>query len=68
MLSSEYPTLSLAEVHKAIGFCLENCADLDQYVASCDHEVDPNRGAAQHTPSLEELRKRVEAARGVERA
>ncbi len=68
MLSSEYPTLSLAEIHKAIAFYLENHLDVDQYVASCDCEVDQHRAAAQPTPSLEALRQRAEAARGIESA
>ncbi len=68
MLSSEYPTLPLAEIHKAIAFYLEHRSDVDQYVATCNRDVDQHRTAASSTPTLAALRSRVEAARGVESA
>jgi uncharacterized protein (DUF433 family) len=68
MLLSEYPTLPLAEIHKAIAFYLENRSDIDEYVTSCGREVEQHRAAASSTPSLEELRRRADAARGVESA
>ncbi len=68
MLLSEYPTLPLAEIHKAIAFYLENRSDVDQYVGICNRELEQHRAAVSSTPSLEELRRRAEAIRGVESA
>ena len=68
MLWSEYPTLPLATIHRAIAFYLEQRSDVDKYIATCDREVAQHRAAAPSTPTLAELRSRVEAARGVESA
>ncbi|MCE9552515.1 MAG: DUF433 domain-containing protein [Planctomycetes bacterium] len=68
MLLSEYPALPLADIHKAIAFYLENRSDVDQYAAMCNRESEQLRAAASSTPSLEELRRRAEATRGVESA
>jgi uncharacterized protein (DUF433 family) len=35
MLHQQYPTLSLALIHRVIAFYLDNQADVDSYVAQC---------------------------------
>jgi hypothetical protein len=45
MLAEEFPTLSLALIHKTIGFYLENRADIDTYIAQC-----ATRSSATHRP------------------
>ena len=42
MMAGEYPTLSLATIHKVIAFYLENRDEVDRYMAECDAE--PRRG------------------------
>ena len=59
MLASEYPTLSLATIHKAIAFYLEHRAAIDRYLAECSAVLTMQREAASHTPSLGELRQRL---------
>lgn len=61
MLFCEYPTLSLALIHKVIAFYLENKKEVDDYVAQCQAEMDRQRAAAVKGPSMAELRKRLEA-------
>ena len=68
MLAGEYPTLSLAEIHKTLAFYLENRQSVDEYITSCNHEIEKRRAVAPPNPSLEELRQRSEASRGVESA
>lgn len=59
LLSAEYTTLSLAVIHKIIAFYLENRSAVDQYMASCDAELQQCREAARHGPSVVELRQRL---------
>src|SRR5262245_34475575 len=60
MLAEEYPTLSLALIHKVIAFYLENQAEVDAYMAGQrallrrQEEETPLRG-----PTLEEMRARL---------
>jgi len=68
MLLSEYPSLPLADIHKAIAFYLEHRSDVDQYAATGNREIEQHRALPSATPSLEELRRRAEATRGVESA
>jgi uncharacterized protein (DUF433 family) len=56
-----FPTLSLALIHKVIGFYLENQLDVDAYVATCDVEMERQRAAAQRGPDMAELRRRLAA-------
>ena len=64
MLASEYPTLSLALVHRLIAFYLENASDVDQYVSEQSAIVDAMRRSATGGPSVSELRARVQTASG----
>jgi uncharacterized protein (DUF433 family) len=66
MLQAYYPTLSLALIHKIIAFYLENEADVDAYMATQDREVQRQIAAARPSPTLAELRKRLEAKRRAE--
>jgi uncharacterized protein (DUF433 family) len=65
MLAEEYPTLSLALLHKTIAFYLENQADVDAYVARCRDEIDQQAAAAPRGPGLAELRRRLAARRAL---
>jgi hypothetical protein len=66
MLACEYPTLSLALVHKVIAFYLENADEVDKYVTTCQTAVALLRAGAGKGPSLAELRRRMEGLRQVE--
>jgi uncharacterized protein (DUF433 family) len=68
MLSEQFPTLSLALIHKVIAFYLENRAEVDVYVANYEAELEQQRSAAPKGPSLAELRRRLESLRQVEKA
>ena len=61
MLLAEFPTLSLALIHKALGFYLENRAEIDAYVAASDRACEEQRLAASKGPTLEELRNRLQS-------
>lgn len=68
MLACEYPTLSLALLHKIIAFYLENRIDVDEYVGRCQKEIDRQRAIPSEGPSVAELRQRLEAIRGAGRS
>ena len=68
MLIEQFPTLSLALIHKVIAFYLENRAEVDAYVANYEAELEEQRAAAPKGPSLAELRRRLESLRQVEKA
>jgi uncharacterized protein (DUF433 family) len=68
MLSEQFPTLSLALIHKVIAFYLENRAGVDDYVAKYEAELEQQRAVAPKGPSLAELRRRLESLRQVEKA
>jgi len=59
MLLCEFPTLSLALIHKSLGFYLENQAEVDGYVATEERASEHQRAATPHGPSLQELRRRM---------
>ena len=61
MLFGEFPTLSLASVHKLIAFYLENQAEVDAYVAASEEQVREQTSAAVRGPSLADLRRRLQA-------
>jgi uncharacterized protein (DUF433 family) len=62
-LVGQFPTLSLALIHKVIAFYLENQAEVDKYaeaeLAACERLRAEGPGA----PSLVELRERLEKKR-----
>jgi uncharacterized protein (DUF433 family) len=66
MLACQFPTLSLALIHKAIAFYLENRDAVDRYVVEDDAEIERQRAASPKGPSLAELRRRLEARRRAE--
>jgi uncharacterized protein (DUF433 family) len=59
MMACEYPTLSLATIHKVIGFYLENRCEVDRYVAECDADMEMIAAVPRHGPTVEELRERL---------
>ena len=59
MLASEYPTLSLATIHKVIAFYLEHCEEVDAYVAECDAAIEAQRAVTPRGPTSDELRQRL---------
>lgn len=59
MLLGQFPSLSLALIHKVIAFYLEHQAEVDLYVANRGLEVERHRAAAIVSPDLAELRRRV---------
>jgi uncharacterized protein (DUF433 family) len=65
-LWEQFPTLSLALIHKVLGFYLENKDQVDDY---CRKEEEAFEAIAEAAPSkfpLAELRKRLEAKRRAE--
>jgi len=63
MLASEYPSVSLSQVHKVIAFYLENRVAVDEYIARSAGETERQRSLAPKGPSALELRKRMETMR-----
>jgi uncharacterized protein (DUF433 family) len=61
-----YPTLTLAQVYRAIAFFLENEADVRALIAENARIVEGLKAAAAPTPSIEELRRRLAAKRRAE--
>src|SRR5262249_25224931 len=66
MVVCQYPTLSLALVHKVIAFYLENRPEVDAYVTACRTELDRQRDSNPSRLDLAELRRRLEARRRAE--
>jgi uncharacterized protein (DUF433 family) len=60
-LCEVFPTLPLAVAHKVIAFYLDNAADVDQYVSSCEAEMEKQRAAVPRGPDRAELRRRLAA-------
>ncbi len=60
MIWAEYPTLTLATIHKVIAFYLENKEDVDAYIARVDAKAEELRAKSPKGPSLTELRRRLE--------
>ena len=61
MILAEYPTLSLALIHKVLGFYLDNRAEIDAYVAASGRACDEHRMAGSKGPTLQELRSRLQS-------
>jgi hypothetical protein len=55
MLACEYPSLSLAEIHKVIVFYSENRVDVESYIAGCESQIDEQRSSAK-TGTCESIR------------
>jgi uncharacterized protein (DUF433 family) len=52
MLVDHFPTLSLALIHKILGFYLENQAEVDAYIARCRQEIERQAAAPPQGPDL----------------
>lgn len=63
MIWEHYPTLPLALIHKVIAFYLENRADVESYIAEHDKEIERQMALPRTTPTLAELKQRMEARR-----
>lgn len=63
MILGEFPTLSLALIHKAIAFYLENQAEAEEYLRREREQVGAQRSQATAGPRLSELRERMKAMR-----
>ena len=59
-IAVEYPTLSLAHIHKTLAFYLENRAEVDAYVAECHEHIDRMMAAYVPSPSVLRIRRLVE--------
>ena len=59
MLLAQFPTLSLAQIHKTIAYYLDHAAEVDAYVANCSQAVARQRTASPSPPSPNELRQRL---------
>ena len=63
MLWSEYPSVPLPLIYKAIAYYLENQADVDAYLARCKNEIEQQRRRAAPGPTVAEMRQRLQAQR-----
>jgi uncharacterized protein (DUF433 family) len=61
-----YPTLSLAQIYRAIAFHLEHAAEIRMLIDQNEAAVERLRSGAAPTPSLAELRTRLERRRRAE--
>lgn len=68
MLQEQFPTLSLATIHKVIAYYLDNFDEANAYVARCRAEIDRQATELPRGPSMDELRKRLAAQRKAESA
>ena len=59
MLFGQFPSVPLALIHKVIAFYLENQAEVDAYIASCEAETSRQRAETPVSPDLNELRRRA---------
>src|SRR5689334_329400 len=66
MIVCHFPTLPLALVHKVIAFYLENQREVSEYIAAHDREIERQMSMPQTTPTLVQLRARLEAQRKAE--
>ena len=57
----QYPTLSLALIHKVIAFYLENRTEVDRYVATCNDELSRQRGTNPKRLDVTTLRQRLDS-------
>lgn len=59
MLACQFPTLSLALIHKILAFYLENRAAADVYIAAETASCEQQRAAAGSSLNLQQLRRRL---------
>ncbi len=66
MLACQFPDISLATLHKAIAFYLENRLEVDGYVEACQKELDEQRKVSAKHLNLAELRERLSMLHHIE--
>lgn len=66
MILGQFPTLSLALIHKTIAFYLENQQEADAWLEKERSEVERQRREAIRGPSTRELRARMRAMQQAE--
>ena len=66
MIAAQYPSLSLSLIHYAIGFYLDNQSEVDEYMRNHDGEMGKQMEAAPRTPTVLELRQRLQQMRATE--
>jgi uncharacterized protein (DUF433 family) len=66
MLAEQFPTLSLALIHKVIAFYLDNQAEVDSYVSEQETATDRLRASLPDPPALAAIRRRLLAAQRAE--
>jgi uncharacterized protein (DUF433 family) len=60
MLACQFPTLTLALIHKVIAFYLENQAEVDAYLATCKQQLAQQRTENPQRLDLASLRQRLQ--------
>jgi uncharacterized protein (DUF433 family) len=60
-IEEQFPSLSLALIHKVLAFYLENRADVDAYIAECHAEIERQAHVPSPGPGLAEMKRRLEA-------
>src|ERR1700684_4180358 len=63
MLLSEYSDIPLPLIYKVIALYLENQAEIDAYLAECQAEIDKQRQRTPSSPTVAEMRQRLQAVR-----
>lgn len=66
MIFGQFPTVPLFLVYKVIAFYLENSASVDDYLRREQSAVERQRAVAERGPTVDELRRRLEAVQRVE--
>lgn len=66
MLAGQFPDLSLALIHKVIAFYLENRNDVNEYVVSCENDLQRQRAENPNRLPLAALRQRLEQVQQAE--
>ena len=65
MILGQFPSLSLALIHKVIAYYLEHQAEIDSYMSARETDISKQRATAMTTsPDLAELRRRVSQLSG----
>lgn len=61
MIGEEFPTLSLALIHRVIAFYLDNQSEVDAYVSDYRKTLDSREAAHPSSAAAVEIRKRLAA-------
>jgi uncharacterized protein (DUF433 family) len=60
MLLGEFPSLSLALIHKVIALYLENRPEVDAYISRCHAEIERQIASTPESAALKEVRQRLQ--------